>query len=308
VTFGLTYLRHCAERGPFARVLVTRAAGSVPRGAGTSMVVWQDGQDGTIGGGRLEWDAVRDARAMIGRGGICERTYPLGPELGQCCGGSVTLVTEVFDAHSLPSSLPYARPLRPASSLPSKIANRLATMPPQLVPLIIDGWLIETAHVETRHLWIWGAGHVGRALVNVLAPLPDLSITWVDIARDRFPDNIPEGVTEVIAADPPLLAAHAPKSAEHIILTHSHQIDLDLCHALLSRGFSALGLIGSATKWARFRNRLTSLGHSPAQISRIACPIGDPTLGKHPQAIALGVATRLLARADSDQDKETGTT
>jgi len=130
----------------------------------------------------------------------------------------------------------------------------------------------------------------------VMAPLPDWSITWIDVAADRFPDTCPDGVTILPAADPARLVAHAPAEAHHLIVTYSHELDLALCHALLSHDFAAAGLIGSATKWARFRSRLRDLGHAPAQISRIACPIGDPSLGKHPQAIAVGVAAALMSR------------
>jgi len=97
-----------------------------------------------------------------------------------------------------------------------------------------------------------------------------------------------------VATAPARLVPHAPVRAEHLIATYAHDLDLALCHALLTHDFAGAGLIGSATKWARFRARLSALGHAPAQISRIACPIGDPALGKHPQAIALGVATALL--------------
>jgi xanthine dehydrogenase accessory factor len=137
---------------------------------------------------------------------------------------------------------------------------------------------------------------VGRALVAVLAPLPGVAITWVDVAADRFPADVPEGVTVLPAADPARLADHAPREAEHLVLTYSHALDLELCHRLLGRGFARLGLIGSATKWARFRSRLAALGHAPAQITRIDCPIGNPALGKHPQAIAVGVAAEFLGR------------
>ena len=99
----------------------------------------------------------------------------------------------------------------------------------------------------------------------------------------------------MVAADPAMAALHAPVTAEHVILTYSHALDLALCNALLERGFSRCGLIGSATKWARFRRRLGELGHAEAEIARISCPIGDPRLGKHPQAIAVGVAAELLA-------------
>jgi xanthine dehydrogenase accessory factor len=159
--------------------------------------------------------------------------------------------------------------------------------------------MVEPVHRPPRALWIWGAGHVGRALVATLAPLPDFAITWVDTAPARFPDSVPAGVTCLPAAQPARCVAHAPVVAEHLVLTYSHALDLDLCHALLCHGFAFAGLIGSATKWARFRARLAALGHTPAQIARITCPIGDPALGKHPQAIALGVGAALLALRDN---------
>ena len=143
-------------------------------------------------------------------------------------------------------------------------------------------------------LWVWGAGHVGRAIVAVMAPMPGVAMTWVDTAALRFPALIPDGVERVVAADMPRLMAHAPPKAHHLILSYSHEIDLALCHAALCHGFASCGLIGSATKWRRFRARLGQLGHEDAEISRILCPIGEPGLGKHPQAIAVGVARRLL--------------
>ena len=232
----------------FITVTVVKTAGSVPRGPGTQMQVWADRTTGTIGGGTLEWQAMEEARAMLVEGrDRATRTIPLGPALGQCCGGSVTL--------------DWAR-------------NAAVAQP------------------AGRPLWIYGAGHVGRAIVHVMAPLPDFSITWVDTAADRFPET---DVTTLVAADPAQAVKHAPADAAHLILTYSHDMDLALCHAILGRDFHSAGLIGSATKWARFRARLAALGHPAAQIARIACPIGDPALGKHPAAIALGVATAMMA-------------
>ncbi|TAG24503.1 MAG: xanthine dehydrogenase accessory protein XdhC, partial [Rhodobacterales bacterium] len=162
---------------------------------------------------------------------------------------------------------------------------------------LVAGWLVEPVAEATRQVWVWGAGHVGRALVAVLAHLPGVAVTWVDISAERFPGGVPEGVTVVPVGDPALLADHAPVGAEHLVVTYSHALDLELCHRLLARGFRSLGLIGSATKWARFRSRLGALGHSGEAVARIRCPIGDPGLGKHPQAIAVGVAAEFLRGA-----------
>ena len=273
-----------AAHGPLTRILIARIAGSAPRGAGTAMLVWEGGQTGTIGGGALEHMAVQQARAMTQV--ISTRTIPLGPALGQCCGGSVTLVWERFDATTPPA---YVRPILPDAN-PSA---RPFDLPAGAAPRLQNGWLTEAAPIPRRAVWIYGAGHVGRALIGVLAPFPDLALTWVDTAADRF-SEIPPDVTRLVAADPATVTRYAPADAEHLILTYSHDIDLALCHALLGQPTGSIGLIGSATKWARFRARLTDLGHSAAQISRIACPIGDPALGKHPQAIALGVAAAVL--------------
>lgn len=249
---------------PAIRIRILRTAGSTPRDAGTTMTVWADGQDGTIGGGELEYRATALARGLLATGQVQHRaTWPLGPDLGQCCGGSVTLVWD-----------------------------RVETAARDPVP---------TGHP----VWIWGAGHVGRAIVGAMAPLPDIAITWADTGADRFPDTVPDGVTCVPVTDLPRLAGHAPRDALHIIVTYSHAIDLALCDALLRRGAGFIGLIGSATKWARFRGRLATLGHSPAQIAGITCPIGDPTLGKHPAAIALGVATQLIQQAQRCGDRDT---
>ena len=174
------------------------------------------------------------------------------------------------------------------------------------VPHMLHGWFLEPVTAPAREVWVWGAGHVGRALVAVLAPIPGVRITWVDVAADRFPGVIPDRVTAVPAADAAALVGHAPKRAEHLVLTYSHALDLDLCHRLLGHEFGRCGLIGSATKWARFRSRLAALGHSAAAIARIDCPIGEPAFGKHPQAIAIGVAAAFLRPAGAAQQKATG--
>lgn len=245
-------------------VMVTVAAtkGSVPRNTGTQMLVFEGSTDGTIGGGALEWSAIHKARDMLAGSEKTQcHTIPLGPDLGQCCGGSVTLEF----SRGASRERPVGRPL-----------------------------------------WVWGAGHVGRAIVGVMAPFEDRAITLVDTTAERMPKNLPPSVAPFVASDPVRAIAHAPRDADHLILTYSHDIDLALCDALLRHGFASIGLIGSATKWARFRTRLSSMGHASEQITRIACPIGDPNLGKHPQAIAVSVAAALTLASAIAKGERTG--
>ncbi len=288
-----------ATHGRVARVVVAEVAGSAPREPGAAMLVWKDGQAGTIGGGALEWEALARARARLAAGedGPFLLRLPLGPGLGQCCGGAVALVFEVFVALPEVQADVVVRRVSGPEEMPLALRRLIARARDSgLLPgaQVLSGWLVEPVARPRRVLWIWGAGHVGRALVGVLAPLPDIAITWVDTAPGRFPEAVPCGVACRVARDPARLVDEAPVSAEHLILTYSHAIDLELCHRLLLRGFARAGLIGSASKWARFRSRLAQLGHSSEAVARIVCPIGNPGLGKHPQAIALGVATALL--------------
>jgi len=287
------------QHGRVARVVIASHDGSAPRETGASMLVWSSGQSGTIGGGALEHQATLAARDQTQACTLAR--IPLGPALGQCCGGAVTLVTEVFTASTLPQGPIVARSVD-GSPMPLAVQRLMAQargQGAQPVTQLLQGWLVEPVLTPKRQLWLWGAGHVGRAIVAVMAPLPDLSITWVDVALDRFPNSIPSGVTALPAPELAQAVALAPRDAEHLILTFSHLLDLDICHRAIIHGFLRCGLIGSATKWARFQKRLTELGHSPIEIAKITCPIGQPALGKHPQAIALGVAAEFLHQAQS---------
>ncbi|MGI1660698.1 xanthine dehydrogenase accessory protein XdhC [Palleronia sp. KMU-117] len=303
-----------AREGRVARVVVAGVEGSAPREVGAAMLVWPGGQSGTIGGGALEHEAAARARAVLATGSDRLDRLPLGPALGQCCGGGVTLLTEVWDAARLGPATgeAIARPLPgPATAMPlavRRLLNAARAQGKAPGPGIVAGWMVEPRQRPARALWLYGAGHVGRAIVDVLAPLPEIAITWVDTAPDRFPDAIPPRVTRLVAVAPAEVVRYAPHEAEHLVMTYSHALDLELCHRLLHHGFRRAGLIGSKTKWARFRSRLRQLGHEDAQIARIACPIGDPSLGKHPQAIAVGVAAALLKdqRTESAEKDATG--
>jgi xanthine dehydrogenase accessory factor len=298
--FDLDGLRAAVlAHGRVVRVVIAAIEGSSPREVGAAMLVWNDGQSGTIGGGALEFQAAQEARQA--RSDRLTR-HALGPELGQCCGGRITLLREVYDlarGEAMTGDV-IARSVD-GSDMPLSVKRSLAQARSQGVQPrseLTQGWFVEARHRPEQALWIWGAGHVGQALVSVLAPMPDLAITWVDTAPERFPADIPAGVTPLPAAHPERLVPHAPKDAQHLILTYSHTLDLALCHALLGHGFARCGLIGSQTKWARFRSRLANLGHEMNSLLRIECPIGDPTLGKHPQAIAIGVARDILTTTE----------
>ena len=298
-----------ARHGQVARVVIADHEGSSPRETGAAMLVWASGQSGTIGGGALEWQAVRDARERlaIGHGRALQRVA-LGPTLGQCCGGAVTLLTEVYDANTVArlsaDVIARATDDRDMPLVVKRLLSKARGMGTSPQPQLLQGWFVEPVAAAQRHLWVWGAGHVGRAVLAVMAPLPDLAITWVDTALDRFPENIPANARVLPVPNPVDAISLAPANAEHLILTYSHALDLDLCHNLLMHGFIRAGLIGSKTKWARFRSRLAALGHPAESITRITCPIGDPTLGKHPQAIAIGVAAAFLSPPVLAQSRE----
>jgi xanthine dehydrogenase accessory factor len=243
-------------------VEIEEVRGSAPRDAGTVMQVRAKDTVGTIGGGALEHRAIATARRMLAQGDDTHvETVPLGPGLGQCCGGSVRLLFTT-----------QVRTSEPEPVLPLTVPALLRPLP----------------------LWLWGAGHVGRAVVRA-APPQAFDITWADTGPDRFPARVPAHVTTLPARDLAMLAMRAPEGAHHLIFTYSHDIDLALCAALLGTRAASIGLIGSKTKWARFSGRLLAMGLDPTPIT---CPIGDRQLGKTPAAIAHGTLAALLATAE----------
>ena len=291
--------------GAVVRIVITEIKGSTPRGIGTSMLVWANGESGTIGGGALEYQAIKTARDALKSKTGWIASHPLGPELGQCCGGFVKLAGEYFDATNLPldkegyylRALPTKGVQRVTDEIPFALRRRLSSLRREGTvsePVLVENWFLEPLEGIKTDLWIWGAGHVGRALVDVFFKLPDLNIIWIDTAADRFPEEPNDSVQILYSDHPRKFVKHAPKNAHHLVLTYSHALDLDLCQALLIHRFGSAGLIGSKTKWARFRKRLKSLGHHESLINRITCPIGRPEFGKHPQQIAISVASDFL--------------
>ena len=248
---------------PAMLVQVLAARGSVPRGAGTRMLVAAHTVAGTIGGGHLELQAIQRAREMLADGaGPEDRAIALGPTLGQCCGGALTLRTALLDA------------------------TALADWPDQ-APLF--------------DLQLYGAGHVGRAIVHLLGTLP-CRVLWIDEREAEFPatPSAPH-ITRLCVDGVEAEVQQALPGGFYLVLTHSHDLDLRITEAVLRRGdFGFFGLIGSATKRARFLVRLAQRGVAGDAIDRLTCPIGVPGIpGKQPELIAMAVVAQLLQVAAS---------
>ncbi len=244
-------------------VEVSDAQGSVPRERGTRMLVSAQGAAGTIGGGHLELKALAHARDMLARGGqaVHSQHFPLGPALGQCCGGAVTLQFEPLTARH------------------------------------VEAWPDEPV---LFHLQLYGAGHVGRAIARVLATLP-VQVVWVDEREDEFPTTLgdcewPPHIRKLAVDGVEGEVRHAPVGAFYLVLTHQHDLDMRITEAVLRRGdFGFLGLIGSRTKKQKFLHRFQERGISAALLDRVVCPIGLPGIaGKAPEVIAVAVAAQLL--------------
>ena len=247
-------------------VIVQATRGSVPRGVGTWMGVFPKSLVATIGGGRLELDAIAHARAMAHvSGGMEIRRFSLGPSLGQCCGGEVELRFECVSA-----------------------ADALS-----LTPRLED---------KKFPVALFGGGHVGTALAKVLSALP-MVVTWIDSRDEIFPEDVPLGIrcehsNPVHAAVKDLV----PQS-RILIMSFSHAEDLDIVAACLLRqraqaDLPFVGLIGSKTKWATFRHRLEARGFTPEDLAHVTCPIGITGINdKRPEVIAVSVAAQLLMAA-----------
>lgn len=289
------------SHGKIARVLILKTFGSAPRDEGTTMLIWDSGQFGTIGGGELEYQVTRLAKKIIiDNKGSRIKKFSLGPDMGQCCGGAVELLIEILDETkvkfiSVDDGF-FARPVfKNEKSL--NVQALIKSYRNKSVPIktsFKDGWLFEPVTKEKEVIWIYGAGHVGTAIANILSKLSQFSVTCIDTSQDRYPDNFPKTVEKLITKNPAQIVQYAPSETHHLILTYSHALDLEICHQLLQHNFATAGLIGSKTKWARFKKRLNELNYTFEQINTIICPIGEPSFGKSPYEIAIGVASMLL--------------
>jgi xanthine dehydrogenase accessory factor len=284
--------------GIAALVSLAETAGSSPRDAGARMVVRPSGGfNGTIGGGELEYRTLNETRAALaeGRGPARRRSIALGPELGQCCGGRVVWRIETFDARDLTelATLRAAEREGPFVVLARLDADgRVERRPGDAAE---DGDWREAFGEEMTPVYLFGAGHVGRALVMALAPLP-FAVRWIDPRPEAFPDRAPANVKFVCAPDPPAELTAAPDGALVVAMTHSHPLDLAVvAEGLRQDRFPYVGVIGSATKRARFVSQLRTAGFAEARVAKLVCPIGAPGIaGKEPAVIGAAVAAHLL--------------
>ncbi|MEM1402222.1 MAG: xanthine dehydrogenase accessory protein XdhC [Pseudomonadota bacterium] len=244
------WVRELEVRGePYVLVTLLGARGSTPRDAGTKMVISRGEMLGTIGGGVLEFEVTRRAKALLADadGSQHVENFPLGEKLGQCCGGSTSVLFECFRPAGLP-------------------------------------------------LYLFGAGHVGKAVCRLLADLP-FQVHWVDERASEFPTNARNIATVLCTDDPKSVIAEAKTGAYFLIMTHQHPLDFALMEAALRREDAAyIGVIGSHSKARRFRMRLEHRGADKALWDRVHCPVGDGRVpGKHPQEIAVAIAAQLIA-------------
>jgi len=294
--------------GAVVRVVVANVKGSSPRDVGTAMLVERSRILGTIGGGHLEWVAIEAARALLEDTQVTAAQVEelvLGTQLAQCCGGVVELWIERYTRSDLAFLAAVERASRDPSAVISmtlaegRLERRLlrgGARRPRLVRARDSIVWHEPIAAHLPEVWIYGAGHVGQALVRVLAELP-LHVTWIDSRDALLPHDVPYSVRTLHADDPRTTLADAPPGTCFVVMTHSHPLDYDLCRAILARGDQRwVGVIGSHSKGARFRSRLAREGVSPGAIERLVCPIGIADVqSKEPGAIAVAVAAQLLA-------------
>jgi len=324
-------------------VTIAHASGSTPRAAGTAMIVAEHATFGTIGGGHLEFEAIRIARDALTHASVPAAwlvRFPLAARLGQCCGGVATLAFVAVDARAHPwldaaaacarTATPFALVTRvggpdegsahlvvtadhATGSLgnPALDSAAVALARPKLDDAREDAMLVDAPAGDACTLLVhvvppgdftalvFGNGHVGSALVQVLGALP-AKVRWIDSRDTAFPSAIPANV-EIVATDAPVAEiASARRGAFVVVTTHSHALDYEIVAAALARtDWRYLGLIGSRAKRSQFEKRWTARGGAAADFARVTCPIGAgggfAIRSKEPGAIAVAVAAEILA-------------
>jgi xanthine dehydrogenase accessory factor len=249
------------KNGPCVLASVVATKGSTPRDSDAWMIVTNNGFHGSIGGGTVEWRVMGEAQKMM-QSGAQKRMldYVLGPDLGQCCGGRMQVEVKVYSKDDVPS----------IETLAGECTSRSNT------------------------ICVFGAGHVGRALVLALAPFP-FAVKWIDPRPDAFPAAVPSNVVLHQLADPLSILNGLEQGSFVYVMSHSHALDFEIVDAALRHEHLHVGVIGSATKRARFEKRLLEAGLGAERIAQFICPIGVAGISsKHPAAIAASVVAQIL--------------
>lgn len=318
-------------------VTVAGIRGSAPREVGAKMLVTESDTLGTIGGGQLEYQCSRMAFEMLGDDeSPLLRKFPLGASMGQCCGGVVDILFEPI-ANGLPHWLqnlralhgqraplvlvthleaPYQKAVITADTAYGPGADRLDSallgaaregLQSRRVAHRNDNWFLELVIGSDFNIAVFGAGHVGSAVVQTLAAL-DCNIRWIDSRRNIF-RRTPANVRAIEASDPSLEVAAMPANSCYLVMTHSHALDFDICGRILKRGDAAYcGLIGSESKRRRFEKRYRAAGLPDALLDELVCPIGVAGIrGKKPAEIAVAAAAEVLQAYERIAATGTGT-
>jgi xanthine dehydrogenase accessory factor len=286
----IQHARDALRQGPAALVTILATEGSAPRRPGARMVVTRTGLAGTIGGGALEHQSLAQARAILALepGSWRVQDYPLGPLLGQCCGGRVRLLVERLA--DLPEADGPFEVVLADRVLRTPLGRGVAPPAPGARgPLPVAGaHFLERVESDCLPVCLFGAGHVGRAIAARAAGLP-LHLAWYD-SRPEMAET--PGVALADEAGMIAHAAGAPAGAAVVVLTHDHGLDYRLVAAALASPARFVGLIGSKTKRARFLARLAAEGVDGA---RLICPIGIAGIdGREPEVIAIATLAQLL--------------
>lgn len=308
---------------PATMVTIVGTRGSSPCEVGAKMIVTPGKTLGTIGGGRLEYRCMQIARDLFDGGGnpLIEH-FALGASVGQCCGGVVEVLFEPA-LSGIPGWLRYLVALR-RRAVPAMLCTRLANRPEKFVVTelganrfpdvandrVLDqarqnlrnrrvaqqcgGWFLELVGGRGFDVAVFGAGHVGTAVVRTLCAL-DCEIRWVDSRLNMFAET-PRNVRAIESEHPALEVDAMPHNSFYLVMTHDHDIDFDICRRILRRGDAAYcGLIGSQSKRRRFVKGLLNKGLDREIVDKLVCPIGiEGVRGKQPAEIAVSASAQVL--------------
>lgn len=290
-----------------ALISVVKVAGSTPREVGARIVLNHDGGFyGTIGGGNLENNSIGRAQKMLAdaKQNLHIEKHLLGPDMGQCCGGAVTIMIEIFTPKQVAEIAELAKAEATAKfyTIGEIKANHVQR---KIVENAVEMGLQSASKINEQFgqknlpLYLFGAGHVGKALMLHLATLP-FDVTWIDSRKTEFPKAVPANFKILHLNQPHKALQQAPDQTQVFILTHDHDLDFEIVHTALQMDrFVYVGMIGSQTKRARFISKLKKLGLPQQQIDKMICPIGLSNIkSKKPQAIAISVVAEILSRIE----------